>query len=51
MITLRSYFKQLLWSTDQLAEIRGMSMSRLLCDVGDGVSEIQPKAFVLPGSE
>ncbi|XP_072949861.1 peroxidase-like [Epargyreus clarus] len=41
------------FTIEQLAEIRKASMARLLCDVGDTVSHIQPRAFLLagPGNE
>ena len=34
---------------DQLLQIRKATVARLLCDVGDGVTSIQPKAFLLSG--
>ncbi|CAG9784806.1 unnamed protein product [Diatraea saccharalis] len=37
------------FTADQLLEIRKASVSRLLCDVGDKVSEIQPQGFVRAG--
>ncbi|XP_072940692.1 salivary peroxidase/catechol oxidase-like [Epargyreus clarus] len=38
---------------DQLQSIRKMTVARLLCDVGDSVTQIQPKAFyrIRPGNE
>ncbi|XP_075970963.1 peroxidase-like [Anticarsia gemmatalis] len=33
----------------QLAEIRKITMARILCDVGDTVTRIQPRAFLRPG--
>ncbi|XP_060801166.1 peroxidase-like [Amyelois transitella] len=41
------------FDADQLHEIRKASMARLLCDVGDSVTEIQPKPFmrIRPGNQ
>ncbi|KAG6457894.1 hypothetical protein O3G_MSEX010552 [Manduca sexta] len=37
------------FSEAELGEIRKITASRMLCDVGDSVTEIQPRAFELPG--
>ncbi|XP_023939635.2 peroxidase-like [Bicyclus anynana] len=37
------------FTINQLLEIRKASMARLLCDVGDKVTSIQPRAFLIPG--
>ena len=37
--------------TAQLQEIRKATVARLLCDIGDGVTEVQPRAFELPAEE
>ncbi|KAJ0179665.1 hypothetical protein K1T71_004256 [Dendrolimus kikuchii] len=33
------------FTTDQLAEIRKATAARLMCDIGDSVTEVQPSAF------
>ncbi|XP_004925926.1 peroxidase [Bombyx mori] len=38
------------FSLQQLFEIRKASIARILCDVGDKVTEIQPQAFLRPHS-
>ncbi|PZC78259.1 hypothetical protein B5X24_HaOG202331 [Helicoverpa armigera] len=35
----------------QLAEIRKATAARMLCDIGAGITEVQPRAFELPGSD
>ncbi|XP_039750778.1 peroxidase-like [Pararge aegeria] len=37
------------FTIDQLQEIRNASIARLMCDVGDKVTKIQPRAFLIPG--
>ncbi|KAH9639751.1 hypothetical protein HF086_014509 [Spodoptera exigua] len=36
------------FTADQLAQIRKVSLARMLCDIGPGVTEIQPNAYELP---
>lgn len=36
----------LLFDSEQLLEIRKYTVARLLCDVGDTVTKIQPSAFL-----
>ncbi|XP_023939640.2 peroxidase-like [Bicyclus anynana] len=37
------------FTIDQLLEIRRASIARILCNVGDTVTEIQKRAFIIPG--
>ncbi|KAI5632714.1 peroxidase domain-containing protein [Phthorimaea operculella] len=37
------------FTPEQLYEIRKMRMSRMICDYGDEVEEVQPWAFLVPG--
>ncbi|KAG6457899.1 hypothetical protein O3G_MSEX010545 [Manduca sexta] len=39
------------FSEEQLCEIRKITTARMLCDIGDSVSEIQPRAYELAGDE
>ncbi|CAH2241348.1 jg15548 [Pararge aegeria aegeria] len=43
-------FDELVHAIDsELQEIRNASIARLMCDVGDKVTKIQPRAFLIPG--
>ncbi|XP_068627109.1 peroxidase-like [Battus philenor] len=37
------------FTPEQLYEIRKVTMARIICDNGDSVDAVQPRAFVLPG--